>query len=139
MTDRETVTAVHRPPVRQSTLVRSGVDHTFDVFVRTIGVWWPRQPYSMGGDRVRDVTVEPHLDGRVLCARSPTVGAENDDPAAVAFDGEVLRRHHVDVICRIDASPHIRDHRDTPVVFTAYPVRHACTHCSLEIVCEQVE
>ena len=65
MTDRETVTALHRPPVRQSTLVRSGLDHTFDVFVRTIGVWWPRQPYSMGGDRVRDVTVEPHLDGRV--------------------------------------------------------------------------
>ena len=65
MTARETVTAVHRPPVRQSTLVRSGVDHTFDVFVRTIGTWWPRQPYSVGGDRVRDVTVEPHLDGRV--------------------------------------------------------------------------
>jgi len=59
MTDRDTVTALYRPPVRQSTLVRSGVDHTFDVFVRTLGVWWPRQPYSMGGDRVRDVTVEP--------------------------------------------------------------------------------
>ena len=33
--------------------------------MRTIGVWWPRQPYSVGGDRVRDVTVEPHLGGRV--------------------------------------------------------------------------
>jgi uncharacterized protein YndB with AHSA1/START domain len=61
----ETVTAPDRPPVRQATLVRSGVDHTFDVFVRTIGRWWPRQPFSVGGDRVRDVTVEPRPDGRV--------------------------------------------------------------------------
>jgi activator of Hsp90 ATPase-like protein len=65
MTDRQTVTALHRPPVRQSTLVRSDVAHTFAVFVREIGVWWPRQPYSVGGDRVRDVTVEPRVDGRV--------------------------------------------------------------------------
>lgn len=65
MTDRRTVTDLHRPPVRQATLVRSSVEHTFDVFVRTIGVWWPRQPYSVGGDRVRDVTVEPHVGGRV--------------------------------------------------------------------------
>lgn len=65
MTDRDTVTTLHRPPVRQSTLVRSDVAHTFEVFVRTIGTWWPRQPYSVGGDRVRDVTVEPHLGGRV--------------------------------------------------------------------------
>jgi uncharacterized protein YndB with AHSA1/START domain len=65
MTDRETVTVLHRPPVRRSTLVRSGVDHTFAVFVREIGVWWPRQPYSEGGERVRDVTVEPRVGGRV--------------------------------------------------------------------------
>jgi uncharacterized protein YndB with AHSA1/START domain len=54
-----------RPPVRQATTVRSDVEHTFAVFVREIGVWWPRQPYSIGGDRVRDVTVEPELGGRV--------------------------------------------------------------------------
>lgn len=51
--------------MRQSTLVRSGVDHTFAVFVREIGVWWPRQPYSEGGGRVRDVGVEPRVGGRV--------------------------------------------------------------------------
>jgi len=60
-----TVAALRRPPVRQATTVRSDVDHTFDVFVRTIGVWWPVQPFSAGGDRVRDVTVEPFLQGRV--------------------------------------------------------------------------
>ena len=55
-----------RPPVRESTLVRSGVEHTFDVFVRTIGQWWPLQPLSFGRDRVRDVTVERRVGGRVF-------------------------------------------------------------------------
>ncbi len=57
--------AFQRPPVRQSTLVRSDVAHTFDVFVRTIGAWWPVRPLSVGKERVRDVTVEQHLGGRV--------------------------------------------------------------------------
>jgi hypothetical protein len=59
-----TVTAL-RPPVRQSTLVRSGVDNTFDTFVQTIGVWWPVTPFSAGQDRVRDVTFEQRQGGRV--------------------------------------------------------------------------
>src|SRR5260370_9658616 len=60
-----TVTPLRRPPVRQSTVVRSDVDHTFEVFVRTIGIWWPVQPFSAGQDRVRDVTVERRVGGRV--------------------------------------------------------------------------
>jgi uncharacterized protein YndB with AHSA1/START domain len=60
-----TVTAFRRPPVRQSTLVRSDRRHTFDTFVRTIGVWWPVTPFSAGQDRVRDVTFERHEGGRV--------------------------------------------------------------------------
>ena len=62
--DRAQVTSL-RPPVRQSTVIRSNVAHTFEVFVSTIGAWWPVQPYSTGGERARDVTVEPHQDGRV--------------------------------------------------------------------------
>jgi hypothetical protein len=62
---RRTVTVLRRPPVRQSILVRSDARHTFDTFVATIGVWWPVQPFSAGKDRVRDVTVENHLGGRV--------------------------------------------------------------------------
>ncbi len=58
-------TAVGRPPVRQSTVVRCDVAHTFDAFVRTIGAWWPVCPLSIGKERVRDVTVEQHLRGRV--------------------------------------------------------------------------
>ena len=57
---------VSRPPVRQSTIVRSDLDHTFEAFVRTIGSWWPVEPLSIGRDRVRDVTVEQRLGGRVF-------------------------------------------------------------------------
>jgi uncharacterized protein YndB with AHSA1/START domain len=59
------VTALRRPPVRQSTMVRSDVRHTFDTFVRTIGIWWPADPFSAGQDRVRDIVIEPRAGGRV--------------------------------------------------------------------------
>jgi uncharacterized protein YndB with AHSA1/START domain len=59
------VTALRRPPVRQSVVVRSDRPHTFGTFVRTIGVWWPVTPFSAGRDQVRDVTLEQHAGGRV--------------------------------------------------------------------------
>ncbi|MFP5320142.1 MAG: hypothetical protein ACLGI2_17840 [Acidimicrobiia bacterium] len=51
--------------MRQSTTVRCDVDRTFEAFVRLIGSWWPVDPLSVGGARVRDVTVEPRAGGRV--------------------------------------------------------------------------
>lgn len=42
---------MRRPPVRQSIMVRSGRRHTFDTFVRTIGIWWPVTPFSVGRAR----------------------------------------------------------------------------------------
>jgi hypothetical protein len=60
-----TLTPTAAPPVRQATTVRSDQAHTFDTFVRTIGVWWPVDPLSHGGERVRDVTLERHEGGRV--------------------------------------------------------------------------
>jgi hypothetical protein len=62
---RPVVTALRQPPVRQSTLVRASVQHTFDTFVAATGAWWPVQPFSAGQDRVRDVTVEQRQGGRV--------------------------------------------------------------------------
>jgi hypothetical protein len=56
---------LRRPPVRQATTVRSDVGHTFDTFVRTIGAWWPVVPFSRGEGRVRDVTLEQRVGGRV--------------------------------------------------------------------------
>jgi Activator of Hsp90 ATPase homolog 1-like protein len=60
-----TVTALRRPPVRQSIVVRSRRRHTFDTFVRTIGAWWPVTPFSAGKDSVLTVTFEPRTGGRV--------------------------------------------------------------------------
>ena len=54
------------PPVRQSTLVRAPLERTFDVFVTEIGAWWPVAPFSVGTDRVRDVTVDPRVGGVVV-------------------------------------------------------------------------
>jgi hypothetical protein len=59
------VIPLRRPAVHASTLVRSDREHTFDTFVRTIGVWWPVQPLSAGRERVRDVTFERQVGGRV--------------------------------------------------------------------------
>jgi hypothetical protein len=59
------VTPLRRPPVRQSTLVRCPAEHTFDAFVRTIGTWWPARQFSAGRDRVRSITLERRLGGRV--------------------------------------------------------------------------
>ena len=59
------VTALRRPPVRQSVLVRASIGHTFGSFVTTIGAWWPVEPFSAGKDRVREVTVEQRVGGRV--------------------------------------------------------------------------
>ena len=63
--DPAAVVPLRPPPVRQATTVRSDQAHTFDTFVATIGVWWPVTPFSRGGDRVRDVTIERHAGGRV--------------------------------------------------------------------------
>ena len=59
------VTALRRPPVRRSALVRAGRQHTFDTFTDTIGAWWPVNPFSAGKDRVRAVTVDKRVGGRV--------------------------------------------------------------------------
>ena len=64
-TTNTAMTAMRRPAVYASTLVRSDVEHTFDVFIHTIAAWWPVRQVSAGGDRVRAVTVEPHEGGRV--------------------------------------------------------------------------
>jgi uncharacterized protein YndB with AHSA1/START domain len=61
----DTVTPLRRPPIRQATLVRSDATHTFDVFVATIGRWWPLRPFSAGQERVRDVVFERRTGGRV--------------------------------------------------------------------------
>ena len=73
--------AVRRPAVHASTLVRSDATHTFEVFIRTIAAWWPVQRLSAGGGRVRNVTVEDRVGGRVY---------ETWDDGTTADWGEIL-------------------------------------------------
>src|SRR5450755_1044608 len=75
------VVTVSRPPIRQATIVRSDLAHTFDAFVRTIGSWWPVCPFSAGRERVRDITIEPRPAGRVY---------ETWDDGTVVAWGELL-------------------------------------------------
>jgi uncharacterized protein YndB with AHSA1/START domain len=79
-----TVTALRRPPVRQSVVVRSDRQHTFEVFVATIGIWWPVNPFSAGKDRVRDVTFERRPGGRVY--ETWEDGTEVDWGEVLAFE-----------------------------------------------------
>ena len=64
--DAATVVPLRRPPVRQATLVRSDITHTFETFVSTIGTWWPLQPMSVGGEKARDARIEPRVGGSVV-------------------------------------------------------------------------
>src|ERR1035441_2216121 len=87
-----TVTALRRPPVRQSTVVRSDVRHTFDVFVRTIGVWWPVDPFSAGKDLIRDIVIEQHAGGRVY--ESWADGTEVDWGELLAWEPPARSEEH---------------------------------------------
>jgi hypothetical protein len=60
-----TVAPMQRPPIRQSTVVRSSVEHTFEVFVDRFDRWWPLRTHSLGEARVVGVTIERRAGGRV--------------------------------------------------------------------------
>jgi uncharacterized protein YndB with AHSA1/START domain len=57
--------ALDLSPIEQAITVRSGVEHTFDVFVRELGQWWPLTTHSRNLDRVRKVVFEEEVGGRV--------------------------------------------------------------------------
>ena len=79
-----TAAPLRTPPVRHATTVRSDLEHTFHTFVATIGAWWPVTPFSRGGDRVRDVTIERHEGGRVY--ETWDDGTESDWGRILAWD-----------------------------------------------------
>ena len=68
---------LRRPPIRQATTVRSDVEHTFTVFVREIGTWWPTSIISAGQDRVRAAQTAhiPFLPVHVTAFDQPTLDA----------------------------------------------------------------
>jgi hypothetical protein len=78
------VSPLRRPPIRQSTLVRSDREHTFEVFVRDIGGWWPTRRHSLGQERVTTVTIERQRGGRVYETRDD--GTRADWGEVIAWD-----------------------------------------------------
>lgn len=52
-------------PIREAVLVHSDLAHTFHVFVRDIGRWWPTGTHSIGGDKVVRVVLEERTGGRL--------------------------------------------------------------------------
>ncbi|MBF6604130.1 MAG: SRPBCC domain-containing protein [Chloroflexi bacterium] len=85
-------------PIRKAVTVRSDLDHTFGVFVREIGRWWPTRPFSLGQEQVVQVTFEPRLGGRVFetWADGRTVDWGHvlawEPPARFAISWEILPR-----------------------------------------------
>ena len=73
---------LQRPPIRQSVLVQSDINHTFGTFVRTIAHWWPVALFSSGKEAVRDILVEERLGGRI---------SEIWEDGTVVVWGEILR------------------------------------------------
>ena len=76
------VRRLQRPPIRQSVLVQSDINHTFGAFVRTIAHWWPVALFSSGKEAVRDILVEERLGGRI---------SEIWEDGTVVVWGEILR------------------------------------------------
>jgi uncharacterized protein YndB with AHSA1/START domain len=71
-------------PVERSVTVRSGIEHTFDVFVRRLDEWWPTRTHSLGLERVRGVVFEERVGGRVYEVRDD--GTEETWGEVLAFD-----------------------------------------------------
>ncbi len=51
-------------PVRVMVRVRRNIEDAFDLFTRDIGLWWPLDKASFGGDRACELHLEPFVGGR---------------------------------------------------------------------------
>jgi hypothetical protein len=71
-------------PVEQAITVRSGIEHTFDVFVRRLDRWWPTNTHSLGLDLVERVVFEEQVGGRVYEVQRD--GTEATWGTVLAFD-----------------------------------------------------
>ena len=101
---------LRRPPVRQSTVVRSDIRHTFDTFVSTIGAWWPVQPSRLAiWTGFRAVTVEQRQGGRVY---------ETWDDGTEGGLGHAARLAPARTVHH-DLDRHARHHRGGAATFTA--------------------
>jgi uncharacterized protein YndB with AHSA1/START domain len=50
--------------VRESVLVDASPDEAFNFFTTRMGEWWPLDKASYGGDRAKEIFLEPRVGGR---------------------------------------------------------------------------
>jgi uncharacterized protein YndB with AHSA1/START domain len=50
--------------VHESVEVETSVEHTFTFFTTGMREWWPLEKASYGGDRAKDIFLEPRVGGR---------------------------------------------------------------------------
>lgn len=50
--------------VRESVEVDCALEEAFDLFTSRMGEWWPLDKASYGGERARDIFLEPRVGGR---------------------------------------------------------------------------
>jgi uncharacterized protein YndB with AHSA1/START domain len=50
--------------IRESVEVDCSVDEAFAFFTTRMSEWWPLDKASYGGDRAKDIFLEPHVGGR---------------------------------------------------------------------------
>ncbi len=51
--------------IKKSVVVDFAPERAFDLFTARVADWWPVSSHSCGGDRVRDVVLEPRAGGRL--------------------------------------------------------------------------
>jgi uncharacterized protein YndB with AHSA1/START domain len=70
-------------PVRQTVVVKTSVEHAFEVFTAGFNTWWPRQHHLSDND-LAEAVIEPRVGGRWY--ERDTGGAECDWGRVVAWE-----------------------------------------------------
>src|SRR5262249_38675592 len=64
--ENQTMNAPILPPVVKSLVVARSQADTFRLYTDEISMWWPKQKFSIGQDKVRTVEIEARVGGRIL-------------------------------------------------------------------------
>lgn len=69
--------------IRKTVLVDFAPAEAFELFTARIASWWPVRTHSYGGDKVKNVILEPHVGGRLY---EVTDDEEQDWGKVLAWD-----------------------------------------------------
>jgi hypothetical protein len=69
--------------VHESVHVGCPIEEAFALFTTGMGEWWPLDKASYGGDRAKDIFLEPHVGGR-FSSDSSTATSSRSAPSSSA-------------------------------------------------------